>query len=127
MAVCWLRGLKSELVKDLCTVQEAVTKSPPKKTKHQNQKQTHQHKTKHSNTKQNRQTEAWQVPVHGLIHARDDNIVSSRHGMAAETKGRKSKSPGHTRRCVKQQKHHAETRDPPSQDPRDHMAQAVKA
>ena len=25
---------------------------------------------------------------------------------------------------VKQQKHHAETRDPPSQDPRDHMAQA---
>ena len=34
------------------------------------------------------------------------------------------KSPGHTRRRVKQQKHHAETRDPPSQDPRDHMAQA---
>ena len=34
------------------------------------------------------------------------------------------KSPGHTRRRVKQHKHHAETRDPPSQDPRDHMAQA---
>jgi hypothetical protein len=34
------------------------------------------------------------------------------------------KSPGHTTGRVKQQKHHAETRDPPSQDPRDHMAQA---
>ena len=33
-------------------------------------------------------------------------------------------SPGHTTRRVKQQKHHAETRDPPSQDPRDHMGQA---
>ena len=28
------------------------------------------------------------MPVHGLINARGDNIVSSRHGMAAETKGR---------------------------------------
>ena len=53
------------------------------------------------------------MPVHGLIHARNDNIVSSRHGMAAETKGRTSKSPGHTRRRVKQHKHHAETRDSP--------------
>ena len=34
------------------------------------------------------------------------------------------KSPGHTRRRVKQQKHYAETRDPPSQDRRGHMAQA---
>ena len=34
------------------------------------------------------------------------------------------KSPGHTTGRVKQQKHHAETRDPPSQDPQDHMAQA---
>ena len=32
------------------------------------------------------------MPVHGLIHARDDNIVSSRHGMAAETTGRATKS-----------------------------------
>ena len=39
--------------------------------------------------------------------------------MAAETEGRTTKSPGHTRRRVKQQKHRAETRDPPSQDPRD--------
>ena len=48
------------------------------------------------------------MPVHGLIHARDDNIASSRQGMAVETKGRTSKSPDHTRRRVKQQKHHAE-------------------
>ena len=41
-----------------------------------------------------------------------------------KTKGRNKKSPGLTRRRVKQQRHHAETRDPPSQDPRDHMAQA---
>ena len=41
--------------------------------------------------------------------------------MAAETKGR---TQGHTKRRVKQQEHHAETRDPPSQDPRDHKAQA---
>ena len=33
--------------------------------------------------------------VHGLINARGDNIVSSRHGMAAETKGKTSKSPSH--------------------------------
>ena len=31
------------------------------------------------------------MPVHGLIHARDDSIVSSRHGMAAKTKGRTQK------------------------------------
>ena len=37
--------------------------------------------------------------------------------MAAETKGRTSKSQGHTRGWVKQQRHHAETRDLPSQDP----------
>ena len=57
------------------------------------------------------------MPVHGLIHARDDNIVSSRHGMAAETTGRATKSSSHTRRRVKQQKHHAETRDPPARIP----------
>ena len=42
-------------------------------------------------------------------------------------RGEHQKKTGHTRRRVKQQKHHAETRDPPSQDPRDHMAQAGKA
>ena len=73
-----------------------VQSSRPSRSHHQtkqntNQKQTHQHKTKHNNTKQNRRTKVWQVPVHGLIHARDDNIVSSRYGMAAETERRTSK------------------------------------
>jgi len=35
-------------------------------------------------TQNKKQHDKRQVPVHGLIHARDDNIVSSRHGMAAE-------------------------------------------
>ena len=41
-----------------------------------------------------------------------------------EQKEEPKKSPGHTTGRVKQQKHHAETRDPPSQDSRNHMAQA---
>ena len=69
MAVCRLRGLKSELVKDLRIVQ-SVTKSSQAKNKNKHQKQTHKNKAKHSNPKQNSQTEAWQVPVHGLINAR---------------------------------------------------------
>ena len=96
-------------------------------TKPNTNQPTNTKQTKNSNKKQNRRTKLWHVPVHELIHARDDSIVSSRNGMAAETKGRTTKSPGHTRRRVKQQKHHAETRDPPSQDPRDHMVQADKA
>ena len=64
------------------------------------------------------------MPVHGLIHARDDSIVSSRHGMAAKTKGRTQKITRPYQKASEAQKHHAETRDPPSQDPRDHMAQA---
>ena len=72
------------------------------------------------------------MPVHRLIHARDDSIVSQEMialyhlDMVWQQKQKEEpkKSPGHTTRRVKQQKHHAETRDPPSQDPRDHMAQA---
>ena len=69
MAACRLRGFKSDLVKDLYIVQ-SVTKSSQTKNNNKNQKQTHTNKTKHSNPKQNSQTEAWQVPVHGLLNAR---------------------------------------------------------
>ena len=121
MAVRWLRGHQKWTV----TGQKAAMKSPPKNNQTPTKtRPTKTKQTKNTNTKQNRGTKWWQVPVRGLIHARDDSIVSSRHGMAAKTQGRTQKKPGHTRRRVKQQKHHAETKDPPSQDPRDHMAQA---
>ena len=53
MAVCRLRGLKSELVKDLRIVQ-SVTKSSQAKNKNKHQKQTHkkQSKTQQPKTKQ---------------------------------------------------------------------------
>ena len=125
MASCRLRGFKSDLVKDLYTVQ-SVTKSSQTKNDNKNRKQTHTNKTKHSNPKQNSQTEAWQVPVHGLINARVITLYHLDMVWQQKQKRRKTKSQGHTRRWAKQQKHHAETRDPPSQDPRDHMAQAVR-
>ena len=53
-------------------------------------------------------------------------VISSRHGIAAKTK-RKHQNHKVIPEGVKQQNHHAETRDPPSQDPRDHMAQAITA
>ena len=54
MAVCRLRDLKSELVKDLYTVQKAVTKSPQTKTKPkakttQTKHKKQQHKTNKPN------------------------------------------------------------------------------
>ena len=68
----------------------------------------------------------WQVPVHGLINARVIALYHLDKVWQQKQKRRKTKSQGHTRRWAKQQKHHAETRDPPSQDPRDHMAQAIR-
>ena len=83
MAVRWLRGHQKWTI----TGQKAVMKSPPKNQKNQTptkSKHTNTKQTKNNNTKQKRRTKVWQVPVHGLIHARDDSIVSSRHGMAAK-------------------------------------------
>ena len=125
MAACRLRGFKSDLVKDLYIVQ-SVTKSSQSKNNNKKPKTNPHKQTKHSNPKQNSQTEAWQVPVHGLIEARVITLYHLDMVWQQKQKRRKSKSQGHTRRWAKQQKHHAETRDPPSQDPRDHVAQAVR-
>ena len=50
---------------------EVATNKPKPKPNKQN--------TKSNNTNHTSQTTTWQVPVHGLINARGDNIVSSRH------------------------------------------------
>ena len=113
-----IEGHKRELVKDLYIVQEAVIfNNKPNKAK-----TNHQNKTKTNPQKRN----DW-LPVHWQIHARGDNIVSPHHGMAANIK--KGRTPTNTRpypQVREATQHHAETRDPPSQDPRDHKAQAGK-
>ena len=74
MAVRWLRGHQKWTV----TGQKAVMKSSPNKNQTPTKnKPTKTKQTKNTNTKQNRRTKVWQVPVRGLIHARDDSIVSS--------------------------------------------------
>ena len=90
MAVRRLRGHQKWTVAG----HKAVMKSPTNKTKTKQQPKTNppkQNKPKNPNTKQNRKNKVWQVPVHRLIHARDDSIVSSRHGMAVKTEGRTQK------------------------------------
>ena len=56
--------------------------------------------------------------------------MSSHHSMAInQTKNRKGGTQTHTRpysQVREATQHHAETRDPPSQDPRDHMVQAER-
>ena len=53
--------------------------------------------------------------------------MSSHHGMAANTKkGRKPTNTGPYTQVREATQHHAETRDPHSQDPRDHKAHAEK-
>ena len=54
-------------------------------------------------------------------------VISSWYGH--KQKHKKGRTPTHTRpypQVREATQHHAETRDPPSQDPRDHKAQAEK-
>ena len=69
------------------------------------------------------------LPVHWRIHARGDNIVSSHLGMVTNKTTKKGRTPTHTRpypQVIEATQHHAEIRDPPSQDPRDHKAHTEK-
>ena len=106
----------------------ATRKQKRANTKHtKNKQKTTQ--TKHKKQQQRtKPKQAWQVPVHELI---TQEVITLYHLNLVWQKKQKEEptktSPGHTRRWAKQQKYHAETRDPPSQDPRDHMAPADKA
>ena len=57
------------------------------------------------------------MPVHGLIHARDDNIIPSRHGMAAETEGRTSNKNQAIPEASKATKAPCGNQDPPARIP----------
>ena len=125
-----LSGLKSELVKDRYVVLCTVTMSSPKhktkqkqSTKNKQNTKTQKHKTQ--NTTHTNKPAKWQVPVHGwkrLIGARGDNLVSSQFGMAKQQKKQNTQTTRPYQRVSEATKYHAETGDPPRQDPRDHMA-----
>ena len=132
---------KRELVRDLYIVQKAViprTAQTNKQTKtekktanrQQKQPQTKQPQQKTKQTENNIFRNDW-LPIHCWINARGDNFVSSHLGMATtrKTPNRERRTPAHTRsypQVIEATQHHAETRDPPSQDPRDHKAHTEK-
>ena len=105
-------------------INQANSKDTQNKTK-QNTKQTTKPEQDQKRTHEN----DWQ-PVHWWIHAGDGNIVSPHPSVAKQkqtTKQRKGGTKTQSRPYTQVREatqHHAETRDPPSQDPRDHMAQA---
>ena len=133
-----LSGLKSELVKDryvvLCTV-TMTTQKHKTKAKHQSNKKHPQ--TKHKKQQPNKTRNQPHKPkrdvtdssswVNGLINARGDNFVSSQLVWQSNKQTKNNQTTRPYQRVSEATKYHAETRDPPRQDPRDHMAQAVKA
>ena len=100
MAVYRLRGLNSELVRT-CTQSSRPSRSHRKQTKTKRKNQQTKHKKQQNIT--NKPNDNVTGASSWVINARGDNIISSRHGMAAETKTKTSKPPGHTRGWVKQQ------------------------
>jgi len=106
-----------------------VTNQKPKQ-KNQAQKQTKRKNTQHTKTKpqhkQNKRCDSYQFMGERLIDARGDSIVSS-HWYGKTNKRQNIKPIRPYPRVSEATKYHAETRDPPRQDPRDHMAQADKA
>ena len=87
MAVCKLRGPKGELVEDLCLVQYAVTKSTQTKNQtNKNQKQTNQNQ-KYQKTTQHKQANQRRDRCQFMSELMEE-VISSRHGIAAKTKGK---------------------------------------
>ena len=103
--------------------QKTNKKQAPKTSKTQKHT-THQNKNT-TQTKQKR-CDRYQFMHERLIGARGDSIVSS-HWYGKTNKRQNIKTTRTYPRVSEATKYHAETRDPPRQDPRDHMAQAVKA
>ena len=108
------------------------TKNKKKANRQQKQPQTKTTQTKNQTkqTENNNHRNDW-LPVHWRISARGDNFVSSHLGMATtrKTPNREKRTPTHTRpypQVIEATQHHAEIRDPPSQDPRDHKAHTEK-
>jgi hypothetical protein len=105
------------------------------KAKHQSNKKHPQTKHKKQQTNKTRNqphkpkrdvtdSSSW---VNGLINARGDNFVSSQLVWQSNKQTKNNQTTRPYQRVSEATKYHAETRDPPRQDPRDHMAQAVKA
>ena len=132
---------KRELVRDLyMSKKPSFHEQHKQKTKNNKKRQTDnksnhkpkqpKQKTKTKQTENNNHRNDW-LPVHWRISARGDNFVSSHLGMATtrKTPNREKRTPTHTRpypQVIEATQHHAEIRDPPSQDPRDHKAHTEK-
>ena len=140
-----LSGLKSKLMKDRYVVLSTVTMSSPNRTakhkkttrkkqpKHQNTTQT-KHKTKNQPTRTKQQCDRYQFmgesgkltqEVIALYHL--SMVLGAPQYGSATKPNKNTQTTRPYQRVSEATKYHAETRDPPRQDPRDHMAQADKA
>ena len=115
------------LVVDLYTVQRAVparTKKPQPETK-----ETKQTKNTQPQPNQNKQkTQRSGIATSNGNNMHDDIlcVIENGHRTRSKTKKTRKHTKGPGKRVMEATKLNAETRDPPSQDPRDHKEQPLR-